>query len=202
MRIIQCQQRSEAWDILRRRPTASEFARFCTPVKGDYASGADKYAAKVAVKKLGIYIEKPPTDAMQWGLDYEDAAKAAYTAETGNFIEEVGFVLPDNTDAYGGSPDGLVGDDGLLEVKCPQAETLAAWARKQVLPSEYKPQVQGLMMITGRQWCDFWAWHPYPFHFLVRVEADLKYQVKIADNLLRLLEEIVEVERSLFGDCT
>lgn len=197
MRIIDCEQGSEAWQNWRNRPTASEFGSFITPAKGQYSAQATAYAAKVIAKRLGVYVEPPPSFWMEWGVENEPHAKAAYTARTGNDITEAGFVLPDSTDAYGGSPDGLIGDDGLIEVKCPAPETLIKYHAEGQLPTQYRPQVQALLLITGRPWCDFWSWHPYVAPFLLRVEADVDYQVQIADCLLKLLEKIKDIEQKL-----
>ena len=194
MRIIDCKQQSEEWDRLRCRPTASEFGKFCTPAKGDYSSQAPAYAAKIVAKRLGVYTEPPPTFWMDWGNEHEPNAKHAYTLLTGRILRSVGFVLPDNTDAYGGSPDALVDPDGVLETKCPAPETLISYHAAGVLPLQYKPQVQGLLLITGRLWCDFFAFHPELTPFLLRVPADEEYQAKIATNLLTLLGEIAWIE--------
>jgi hypothetical protein len=131
---------------------------------------------------------------MQWGVEQEPNAKHAYEVQTGRKIQDVGFILPDNTDAYGGSPDGLVGDEGLLEIKCPQAETLISYHASGELPVQYKPQIQGLLLISGREWCDFFAFHPELTPFLLRVYPDEKYQTAIAEGLLRLLHEIEQIE--------
>ena len=197
MRIIDCLQWSEEWERWRNRPTTSEFSSFVTPARGDYSAQATAYAAKIVAKRLGVYTEPPPSFWMEWGMEQEPLAKAAYAAETGFDISDAGFILPDHTDAYGGSPDGLVGEDGLLEVKCPAPETLIMYHANGELPAQYRPQVQGLLMISQRAWCDFYAFHPALPAFLVRVERDEKYQQKIADALLRLLKEITQIEGKL-----
>jgi len=197
VRIIDVAQGSEEWDGWRNRPTASEFGKFCTPAKGDWSQKQGvTYAAKIVSKRLGVYVEPPPSFDMDRGTDLEDSAKLAYEKAGGCKIVNVGFVLPDHTDAYGGSPDGLVGDDGLIEIKVPRAETLIAYhaAGDGELPLQYKPQVQALLMITGRAWCDFYVWHPELTPFLIRVLPDEKYQTKQAQCLLRLLGEIERIE--------
>jgi hypothetical protein len=131
---------------------------------------------------------------MDWGVENEPNAKHAYTLETGREIQEVGFIVPDETDSYGGSPDGLVGDDGLIEIKCPAPETLISYHAAGTLPLQYKPQVQGLLLISGREWCDFFVWHPELSSFLIRIEPDLEYHAKIAECLLELLKEIERIE--------
>jgi hypothetical protein len=194
LRIIDVIQGSEQWERWRNRPTASEFHSFITPARGEYSSQATAYAAKIVAKRLGVYEEPPPTFWMTWGTEQEPNAKYAYTAMTKRLIQDVGFVLPDHTDAFGGSPDGLVGDEGLLEIKCPAPETLIAYHAAGELPAQYKPQVQGLLLITGRAWCDFLVYHPELTPFLLRIEPDLDYQAKIAECLLKLLEEIERIE--------
>ena len=196
MRIIDVEQGSEAWQALRNRPTASNFDRIITAVRGDYADRpARAYACEIVAKRLGVYTEPPPSYWMQWGTDNEPNAKHAYQIETGLEITPCGFALPDNTDAYGGSPDGLLGDDGMIEIKCPKPETIIQWHAMGGLPVDYRPQVQGLLMITGRQWCDFVGFHPGLSLYTYRVVPDFTYQTKIAGCLLKLLEDIQRIER-------
>ena len=193
MRIINCRQQTEEWDRLRARPTASDFGNFITPARGDYSAQATAYAAKIIAKRLGVYVEPPPSFAMEWGIEQEPNARHAYEQITGQVVTEVGFVFPDDMDAYGGSPDGLVGNDGLIEIKCPQAETLIAYHAAGEMPVAYRPQVQGLLLISGRKWCDFWGFHPELTPFRQRILPDIKYQTKIAECLLKLLEEIERI---------
>lgn len=194
MRIVDCRQQTEEWDRWRQRPTASEFKSFCTPARGEYAASSSSYAAKIVAKRLGVYTEPPPSFWMDWGTEQEPNAKYAYTQQTGRELTDVGFILPDHTDAFGGSPDALVGDEGGLEIKCPAPETLIAYHASGEFPNQYKPQVQGLMLISGRKWWDFFVFHPELTPFLLRVEADEAYQAKIANNLILLLEEIERIE--------
>ncbi len=194
MRVIDCRQQTEEWERWRNRPTASEFGKFCTPARGDYSSQATAYAAKIVAKQLGVYTEAPPSFWMEWGTEQEPNARHAYTQQTGREVVEAGFIVPDETDSYGGSPDGLVGDDGLLEIKCPAPETLITYHADGVLPSQYRPQVQGLLLISGRPWLDFFVFHPQLTPFLLRVEPNEKYQTKLAGCLLQLLQEITALK--------
>jgi len=194
MRIIECQQQTEEWDRWRNRPTCSEFDQFITPAKGQYSASATKYAAKIVSKRLGTYTEPPPSFWMEWGVEHEPNAKHWYAKANGVEVREVGFVLPDNTDAFGGSPDGLVGDDGLIEIKCPSPETLILYHANGVFPVDYRPQVQGLLLVTGRAWCDFVVWHPGLTPFVARLGPEAKYQAAIVDCLSKLLEEISRIE--------
>ena len=194
MRVIECLQGSEEWERWRNRPTASEFDQFCTPARGDYSKQATAYACKIVAKRLGVYTEPPPSFWMQWGTDNEPNARYTYQEHVGVEVKEVGFCLPDDTDAYGGSPDGLVGADGILETKCLAPENVIAMHAAGKIPNQYTPQIQGLLMITDRAWCDFCVYHPQLTCFVKRVFPDEAYQTKIAENLLRLLDEIERIE--------
>jgi hypothetical protein len=194
MREIDCEQGSEEWHRWRQRPTASEFGAFCTPARGDYSKQATAYACKIVAKRLGVYQEPPPSFWMEWGSEHETNGKLAYTKATGREVRDVGFVLPADTDAYGGSPDGLIGDDGLIEIKCPTPETLIGIHAAGEMPTQYKPQVQGLLLITQREWCDFMVFHPQLTPYIERIYPDAKYQLKIAECLLRLLDDIARIE--------
>jgi hypothetical protein len=194
VRIINCRQQTEEWERWRNRPTASEFSKFITPARGDYSSQATAYAAKIVAKRLGVYVEPPPSFWMEWGIEQEPNARFAYTEQTGYEVIEAGFILPDGTDAYGGSPDGLIGDEGILEIKCPAPETLISYHAAGTVPTQYKPQIQGLLLISGRRWLDFFVFHPELTPFLLRVTPDEEYQAKLAAGLLRLLHEIDRIE--------
>ena len=194
MQVFSCRQGSEEWDRLRCRPTASEFSSFITPARGDYSKQSTAYAAKIVAKRLGVYTEPPPSYWMEWGTEMEPNARHAYTKATGRDVQEVGFIMPDHTDEYGGSPDGLIGDDGILETKCPAPETLIAYHANGGLPIQYKPQVQGLLMISGRPYCDFFVFHPGLTPWMMRVEADLKYHEKIRQGLTWLRQQIAVIE--------
>lgn len=92
---------------------------------------------------------------MQWGIDHEDEARERYEEETGEVVELCGFILHPTIDFFGASPDGLVGDDGLLEIKCPNTNTHLERVITGVVPEEYKPQMLVQLLCTGRKWVDF-----------------------------------------------
>jgi exodeoxyribonuclease (lambda-induced) len=131
---------------------------------------------------------------MEWGVENEPNAVHLYEHRFQCRVQRVGFILPDATDSYGGSPDGIVDDDGLLEVKCLSPKHLIRLHADGVMPVEYRAQVQGLLLISRREWCDFWAWHPHLEPFWSRVYNDIKYQTKIADGILKLLQDVQGIE--------
>jgi putative phage-type endonuclease len=98
--------------------------------------------------------------AMQWGLDTEAEAKAAYEAETGEFIADCGYYDHPRIDLFGATPDGLLSHDGVLEIKCPTTATFVDWVMVGQIPQEHKPQMIVEILCTGRKWCEFVAFDP------------------------------------------
>ena len=195
MRIVNVEQGSEEWEALRRGvPTASNLGEIVTPAKGQLSSSAERYAAKLIAQSHGVVIPPPPSFWMQWGIDTEPYAVKAYETITDRTTEKIGFVWGDG-ERYGCSPDRFVGTDGILEVKCPMPETVVEYHLNGELPLAYKPQVQGQLLITEREWCDFIAYHPELKPFLIRVERDEKYiaAIQVAlDEFCEMLDSFRE----------
>ena len=163
MRVIQAEQGSDEW--LQARVgvlTASRFRDACDTLKsGKQSQVAIDYAYDLAAEIAGgaaagsVFVSAP----MRRGTELEPFARAAYEGKTGYMVDESGLILSD-CGRYGFSPDGLIDDDGLLEVKCPanSRKKVEMWATGNV--SEYMHQMQGGMWITGRAWCDFVMFDP------------------------------------------
>jgi len=186
MRIINVEQRSPEWFAARLGvPSASNFGKIITP-GGKRSTQVEGYLNRLVADILtGRSEQQEPSEAMQRGTELEPEARAYYELIAGP-VEEVGFCIHD--DGFGCSPDGLVGKDGLLEIKCGLAHTHVEWLRDGVIPSIHIPQVQGQLLTTGRLWCDFLAYHPSMKCLLVRVNRDDKY----CDLLHEALKELVE----------
>lgn len=210
MRILDLEQGSEAWENFRAvRPTASCFGKFITPSKCDYSRQATRYACEIVASRMKLYtVDTPPFAWMEHGNEMEPNAVLAYEKQFGVKTTKAGFVLPDFTDDFGGSPDRLVNVtqrdeahwdcEGILEIKCPKAETLMDMHLNDGSAELYaKPQIQGLLWIAKAQWCDFYVFHPElePYH--LRVLPDEEYQKKIGEHLLTFLAEIKRVESSV-----
>lgn len=200
MRIVNVLQGSEEWERIRCGvPTASNFSRIITPAKADLSTSWPKYAAELIADKLRVRVPPPPNSWMEHGMDQEPYARAAYKAVTGREVLQVGFVWPDEHEKFGCSPDGLVEHDGLIEAKCPMPETLIGYHAEGVLPMEYKPQVMGQLLITGRDWCDFVGYHPQLKPFILRVERDDKYIAKLWLALEEFCENLDAMRARLEG---
>lgn len=114
----------------------------------------------LAERLTGVQKEIFTNQAMQWGLDNEPHAIAAYENETGNFVVGTGLIDHPFIEMFGASPDGLVGNDGQIEAKCPDTTThLNTLLTKQV-PDEYIPQITSQLSCTRREWCDFISYDP------------------------------------------
>jgi putative phage-type endonuclease len=101
-------------------------------------------------------IEEGYTNAdMQRGTEMEPVARAAYEAHTGTFVTQTGFWLHPKIPYFGASPDGLVGDDGLIEIKCPRTSTHLRYKSENKAPTQYKRQMICQLLCTGRKWVDF-----------------------------------------------
>jgi putative phage-type endonuclease len=171
---VHCEQKSPAWwDVRRGVPTASEFDRLMTPKKMEYASAARKYMALLSADLYNlnpkIIVEQPISRAMQFGVDCEPEARAWYESEVGMPARQIGFCMTED-ERFGCSPDSLVNDEGVLELKCPQLETLSYYLdTPDKVPEEYLCQVHGHLIVTGRKWCDFVVYSPGLHAMRIRV---------------------------------
>ena len=140
---------------------ASQIADALARTKSGWGSSRANLLAQLVCERL----TGNPTDgftnaAMQWGTDWEPAAREAYGLLVGEFVEEIGLVKHETLAWTHASPDGLVGDDGLVEIKCPNSATHIATLRGEAIPDKYIKQMQWQMNLTGRQWCDFASFDP------------------------------------------
>jgi len=189
MRIIDVEQGTDEW--LKARlgvPTASNYSKVVTSA-GKPSAQADKYINELIAQRLtGQLPELFKSDAMERGNELEPQARAYYEFMTGNDVNEVGLIL--NDVGAGCSPDGLIGDDGGLEIKCPLGTTHVGYLRAGKLPTTYVQQVQGCMYITGRKWWDFVSFHPDMESMIVRVERDEKFIKSLDEELKKMIDEI------------
>ena len=195
------EQRSADWFRARLgKATASRFKDVQARIK-DGSEGATRrnYRAQLVVERLtGTRIEGFETAEMRWGTEMEELARLTYELTSGDQVESVGF-LAHPTLAAGASPDGLVGADGQIEIKCPATGTFIEMLRLGHMPAQYVAQVQGQLWITGREWCDFVGFDPRmpPRAQLLidRVERDQTYIDRLADEVETFLAEVDEEEQ-------
>ena len=195
------EQRSEEWFQARLgKVTASRVADVLAKIKSGESASRRNYKIQLVSERLtGEKQETYINQAMQDGIDREAFARDRYVQQFGE-VEEVGFIKHPTLEA-GASPDGMVGDDGILEIKCPMGSTHTETLMTQDVPSRYVPQIQFQLLVTGRKWCDFVSYNPmFPEHlqvFVKRVEADLAYQKELESEVKQFLSEVDNVINKL-----
>lgn len=165
-------QGSTEWLALRSGiPTASCFDRIITP-KGRPSSQLERYMHSLLAERImGHPVTEYVSTWMQRGSESEAGAVAYYEGITERDTALVGFVTNDSG-TIGASPDRLVGDDGLLEIKVPREHTHVSYLLTKSVDAEYYPQVQGQLWIAERRWLDIMSYHPEMPPALIRVERD------------------------------
>lgn len=197
MKIIDCQQGTPEW--LQARcgvPSSSNFDKIIT-TKGEPSKQAEKYMYKLAGERVSGTIEETyQNGAMQRGTEMESEARQLYEIITDTEVRQVGFCL---ADGYGCSPDGMVGDKGLIEIKCPSMAVHVGYLIEGKLPAEYFQQVHGQLLVTGREWVDFISYYPGIKPFIFRVERDEKFLEALMAELKTFCERLEETVKKIGG---
>lgn len=198
MIITDANQGSPEWLALRAGlPTASCFDRIVTS-RGEPSKTAQKYLYQLAGERLmGAPMESYQSDAMTRGQELEAEARVAYEFITDAEVKQVGFVFRDERRLYGCSPDGLIGAEGGLEIKCPTLPMAVEYLDKGKLPTDYVQQVQGNLLVTGRDWWDFKSYYPGLPPLIVRVERDEDFLQALEYHLDDFCEKLDALTRRL-----
>lgn len=158
----QIEQGSAEWFALRcGKVTASRVSDVVAKTRSGPAASRANYLAQLVAERLtGNIAETYSNAVMQWGTDQEPEARTAYEFLRNAAVEQVGFVGHPTISMSGASPDGLVGADGLVEIKCPNTATHIETLLGQSIPGKYETQMLWQMACTGRAWCDFVSYDP------------------------------------------
>lgn len=191
------EQRTDEWFRTRLgKVTASCIAKVMAKLKGG-GPGADRtnYAAQLITERLtGCPTDSFTNAAMQWGVEQEDRARAAYEFKTGLTVEEIAFVDHPRIAMSGASPDGLVSGDGLVEIKCPNTATHLATLEGAPIERRYLLQMQWQMACCERAWCDFASYDPrLPLAMQLhvqRIERDDELLAEIEAEVAAFLDEL------------
>ena len=196
------EQRSEAWFTARAgKVTASRIADMMAKTKTGWGASRKNYAAQLVAERLTGNVEQGYCNtAMQHGIDTEPLARAAYEQHALCKVEEIGFVDHPTIPLAGASPDGLIADDGLLEVKCPAVATHIDTLLDGKVPDKYRLQMLWQMACTGRAYCDYASYCPSlpePMQLWVkRIERDDAAIAEIEEHAAEFLAEVEQtVER-------
>lgn len=192
------EQGTDEWFAIRcGKVTASRVADVIATTKSGYSASRANYEAQLICEILtGKPAESYSNAAMAWGTETEPLARAQYELKTGEMVNQIGFVVHPMIEQAGASPDGLVGSEGLIEIKCPNTSTHLDTLLSQKVPSKYIVQMTWQMVCTGRKWCDFVSYDPrLPENlqlFVQRIELDEDYAKKLQNEVVMFLVEVNE----------
>jgi putative phage-type endonuclease len=183
--------------------TASRVADVLAKIKTGEAKTREDYRWELVTQRIinDIEIDGYINDAMQHGIDTEGQARMAYEIATGNFVDQTGFIRHPSIKWVGASPDGLIGLDGNLEIKCPHTKTHLQTIKAQKAPTKYYSQMQMQMWVAERKWTDFVSFDPrlpdeFQF-FCSRVPRDEEYiknmEVEVVNFLNEVEQEIISI---------
>ena len=189
------EQRTDEWFAQRAgKVTASSVYKVMAKTKTGYSADRDKYKAQLVIERLtGKPAKSYSNAAMEWGVQTEAEARAAYEARMGVFVTEVGFVPHPTIEMCGASPDGVVGE-GLVEIKCPETATMIDQLLTKKIPSEYMKQMQLQMKCADKKWCDFVVYDPRMPEsmqmFVSRVPRDDTFIAEMEAEIVKFLAEV------------
>jgi putative phage-type endonuclease len=188
------EQRSAEWFAVRcGKVTASRVSDVIAKTKSGWGASRANYMAQLIAERLtGEVADSYSNSSMQWGIDHEAEARVAYEFYENAKVQEIGFVRHQELES-GASPDGLVGGDGLIEIKCPNTATHIQTLLDQKIPQKYETQMLWQLECTERKWCDFVSFDP-------RMPEDLKLFVNRFERDDKRLDEIRTMVADFIGE--
>jgi len=201
------EQGSEEWFAQRLgKVTASRVRDVMAKTKSGPSTSRKNYMMELLCQRLtGQREEGFTSTAMLRGIELEPLARSAYEIETGEMVKEASFVVHPSYDDLGASPDGFVGEHGLIEIKCPNTAQHVACLRSGEPDSKYWWQMQCQMYCSGALWCDFVSFDdrmPEELQlFVVRVDRDEQAISTMMDDVLEFLGELQAIENEMAKKC-
>ena len=199
----QLEQGSIEWKMSRLgKVTASSISDVVAKTKTGYSSSRANYMAQLICERMTNEFQESYTNsAMTHGVENEPFARAAYEAKTGNMVDQVGAIDHPRITMSAASPDGLVSDDGCLEIKCPNTATHIDTILGDEPAKKYYDQMQWQMACTNRSWCDFVSFDPrMPEHlqlFIKRIERNDMYIAELEKEVIQFLSEVDDKVKKL-----
>lgn len=209
--MIDCEQRTEAWKAIRcGKVTGSRISDVCATLKnGGEAATRKNYKAEIIAEVLtGIPTEQYVSKEMIWGTETEPFARAAYELECDTSVNDIGFAIHPRIARFGASADGLIGENGLIEIKAPNTATHIEYLLQGTVPAEYQLQMLAEMACTQRQWVEFVSFDPRlprPLQLFVRrfprddariaeIEQKVEKFLSEVDDIIFRLESSVPIQ--------
>ena len=192
MIILNIEQGRRAWIEARLGiPTASEFSKIVTP-GGKLSASRDEYIGTLLAEwALGEQVDDFDNEWTERGKALEPEARNYYRFHRDTEVKNVGLIYRDDSRTVGASPDGTIGEDGLLELKCPKASTHLRWLALGVVPRQHVIQVQAQLWVSGRAWVDFMSYYPGLPPLIVRAHPGEKMQVAFDEAIPVFIEELL-----------
>ena len=177
------------------KATASRIADIIAKTKSGYSTSRANYMAQLVVERMTNQVAESFTNtAMEWGTATEPFARAAYEAKSGVLVDQVGAIDHPRIERSAASPDGLIGDDGCFEIKCPNTATHIDTMLGENIAGKYYTQMQWQMACTERSWCDFVSFDPRMPEglqlFVKRVDRDDSYIGELEKEVIQFLKEV------------
>ena len=184
------------------KATASRISDIVAKTKTGYSTSRANYMAQLVVERMTNQVaESYSNAAMEWGVENETFARAAYEAKTGNMVDQVGAIDHPRIAMSAASPDALVGDDGCLEIKCPNTATHIDTILGEAPAKKYYDQMQWQMVCANRSYCDFVSFDPrMPAHlqlFVKRIERNDEYIEQLEKEVVQFLMEVEDKVKKL-----
>lgn len=174
--------------------SASRIKDVIAKTKSGYSASRENYLTELVLERFGVFSEPYTSKAMEWGNEQEPFARATHEIEQGIIVQECGYILHPTIAKSGASPDGLIGNDGVLEIKCPDTKTHFEYLLSEKPPAQYIPQMAWQMACTGRQWADFVSYDPRApeglQYFYVRYNRDNEYIDMLEKEVITFLDEV------------
>jgi putative phage-type endonuclease len=197
------EQRTDEWFQQRLgKVTASNLHKVLAKTKTGYGADRGHYMTQLVLERItGNRADGYTSAAIQWGIEQEQFARAAYEAYRGVLVEEVGFIPHPTIAMAGASPDGLV-EGGMVEIKCPESKTfLEVILSNNPVESKYFAQMQWQMRCADRPWCDYVVFDPrFPPKaqlFIARVNRDDRWIEEAETEVKKFLAEVDEKVQAL-----
>ena len=199
-------QGSPEWLKQRRgNASASRIKDVLAKTKTGYSASRDNYMTELVLERFGIFSEPYTSKAMEWGNEQEPFARATHEIKQNIIVQECGYILHPAIEKSGASPDGLIDDDGVLEIKCPDTKTHFEYLLAEKVPAAYIPQMAWQILCTGRHWADFVSYDPRaPIgldYFYIRYTPDKEYldmlENEVADFLIEVDKKFNQLNEKL-----
>jgi putative phage-type endonuclease len=194
------EQGTDSWREIRRgKVTASKVADLTAKTKSGWGASRANYAAQLICERLtGVSVESYSNAAMQHGTATEPEARAAYSFMTDYEVVQTAFVNHPTITMSGASPDGLVNDDGLVELKCPNTSTHIDFLLGGGIPDKYIKQMQWQISCTGRAWCDYVSFDPrMPEKLKMKIQRVIRDDALIASLTKDIIEFLAEIDKKV-----